>query len=284
MSGRNQILHHCLIDIEFKLRTGEKPHSRLNELLVRWWQRKHGFYSSTEVYCAPRKAGTSTTNMMWTAEDVKGVLNQLGAGWGLCQPSQTNCIEPGKTGPSSGWCGWYPPMSTGTGTAWPMPAMTSPLASGTRTCPGFDGTVPTPEPKPEPKPLPVPLPEPVNCPKDPITSMMCQPGSVIVKGTMPNGCPMSYCKPEKEPFPKPFPEPQPEPWPVPGPYPMPYPVPKIDNCQMLRENVRPYKYEVRRIVRIFVSYQREQKFRKNSRPSSQAQKQTTPRSTNCSPA
>lgn len=198
------------------------------------------FYSPTEVYCAPKKSSSTTGAMtsMWTTEDVRAVLNQLGSGWGLCQPNQPNCIEPGKTGPSSGWCGWYPPVTpSGTAGSMPMPVYYSPNTGSTRTCPSLDGTTPTPEPKP--------VPEPINCPKDNGPVMMCKPGYVIVKEALPNGCPISYCKPEKElpPVPKPFPEP----WPVPGPYPVPYPGPKMDSCQMLRENVRPYKYEIRRI-------------------------------------
>lgn len=99
------------------------------------------FYSSTKAYCEPKKAGS--TMMMWSAADIKAILTKLGAGWGLCSPGNTNCIEPGKTGPSSGWCAWTPPGMWG--------SMGSPLAepNARRTCPSLDDTV-TPPPPPEP--------------------------------------------------------------------------------------------------------------------------------------
>ncbi|MBI4995106.1 hypothetical protein HZC21_05740 [Candidatus Peregrinibacteria bacterium] len=85
------------------------------------------FYSSTKAYCEPKKAGT--TMMMWSAADIKAILAKLGTGWGLCGPGNTNCIEPGKTGPSSGWCAW---MQPGTWTSPPSSTAT------TRTCPSLD--------------------------------------------------------------------------------------------------------------------------------------------------
>lgn len=99
------------------------------------------FYSSTQAYCEKKAGSTSgATGMMWTGEQIKTVLNKLGSGWGLCSPNNTNCIEPGKTGPSSGWCTWYPPGNAGS----PM----SSTADIMRTCPSLDGTTPPP-PAPE---------------------------------------------------------------------------------------------------------------------------------------
>ena len=85
---------------------------------------------------------------MWTAADVKAVLTKLGSGWGLCSPGNTNCIEPGKTGPNSGWCAWMSPGSWGSG----MGSSSDPNAR--RTCPSLDDSVTTPTPTPTPMPVP----------------------------------------------------------------------------------------------------------------------------------
>ncbi|MBI5413256.1 hypothetical protein HZA42_02815 [Candidatus Peregrinibacteria bacterium] len=87
------------------------------------------FYSSSKAYCEPKKVGATMADTMWTSADVKAILNKLGAGWGICRPGDSNCIEPGKTGPSSGWCGWMQPGN-----------YMSPSSNGvgTRTCPSLD--------------------------------------------------------------------------------------------------------------------------------------------------
>ena len=112
------------------------------------------FYSSTQAYCEKKTGATSgAMGMMWTGEEIKAVLNKLGSGWGLCWSGNSNCIEPGKTGQSNGWCSWYPPGTGGTAT--------QPNGS-TRTCPSLDGstTPPTTEPPPIVGQIPLPKPEP----------------------------------------------------------------------------------------------------------------------------
>ncbi|MEK9132130.1 MAG: LamG-like jellyroll fold domain-containing protein [Patescibacteria group bacterium] len=69
------------------------------------------FYSATKAYCEPKKIGSTMEGMMWTSADIKAILNKLGSGWHLCSPNNTNCIEPGESGPSSGWCAWMSPGS-----------------------------------------------------------------------------------------------------------------------------------------------------------------------------
>lgn len=92
------------------------------------------FYSSTKVYCPPKKTGG-----MMTGEEVKEILAKLGSGWGLCRPSDKRCIEPGKTGPSDGWCAWYPA---------PTPSMSSNMMPNSSSntsllaCPDFNGKTP----------------------------------------------------------------------------------------------------------------------------------------------
>lgn len=92
------------------------------------------FYSPSKAYCEKksRTAVAGTAADMWTAAELKAILNKLGAGWGLCRPGEANCIEPGKTGPSTGWCSWMPPGYYG--------GMPNPEVSDTRSCPGFDET------------------------------------------------------------------------------------------------------------------------------------------------
>lgn len=92
------------------------------------------FYTQGKAYCE-KKVGSSM--MMWNGGDIQAVLNRLGSGWGLCKPGSTNCIEPGKTGSSTGWCAWSPATYGGMG------GMTG--TNGTpRTCPALDATVPSP--------------------------------------------------------------------------------------------------------------------------------------------
>lgn len=100
------------------------------------------FYSSTKAYCEPKKVGSSM--MMWTSADIKAILTRLGAGWGLCSSGNTNCIEPGKTGPNNGWCAWTQPGMWSGGSPSSDP-------NAKRTCPSLDESVippPTPEPVP----------------------------------------------------------------------------------------------------------------------------------------
>lgn len=193
------------------------------------------FYSSTQVYCAPKKAGS---NMMWVAADMKEILGRLGSGWGVCRPNEPNCIEPGKTGPSNGWCGWYPPG------AYTMPATN---ANAPRTCPGFDdtGTVtPSPAPKPEPEPKPVQCPATITLPL-----LDCKPGFLPKTKTNSDGCVINECAPIGEVQPKPFPPPAIPPL-IGPPEIMPpgnITLPGYNQCRMLRENNRGNKYEIRRI-------------------------------------
>lgn len=103
------------------------------------------FYSGTQAYCPPKKASSTPTAAMWTGAEIKEVLTKLGPGWGLCNKNSANtqsqCIEPGQTGESSGWCAWWPPNYTG-------PAMTPNSAISTRTCPSLDGDTVLPPPPP----------------------------------------------------------------------------------------------------------------------------------------
>lgn len=105
------------------------------------------FYSTGKVYCAAKKTKpVSGTSWVWTADEIKQVLAELGSGWGLCRSGESNCIEPGKTGPSSGWCAWWPPSQTYTPVTYP----TYSSADTTRTCPSLDGETVV-EKKEEPK-------------------------------------------------------------------------------------------------------------------------------------
>ena len=218
------------------------------------------FYSATQVYCAPKPAG-NTMAYMWSGADVKAVLSKLGSGWGVCNPkpgysSTSKCLEPGQTGGSSDWCGWWPPSSA---------TMYSPMTGTTgssRTCPSLDGSVEPPKPIDPPKPDICPkMPDVTSCPKGqvlvketsaagcvtpvcrpgtevppgpiacsavvPITS--CPPGQTLVRGSI-GDCPNSYCVD------------------IPGP-----PVPPIilppgmNQCRMFREEIRSQKYEIRRV-------------------------------------
>lgn len=58
------------------------------------------------------------------------------AGFRFCRPNDSNCIEPGGTGSSSGWCAWMPPGSGGYNTG------SSGYAATTRTCPPLAGYTP----------------------------------------------------------------------------------------------------------------------------------------------
>lgn len=196
------------------------------------------FYSATQAYCAP-KSGSTTSTMMWTAADVKAVLQKLGAGWGLCSPKTSSwgkCLEPGQTGTSSDWCGWYSPNY--------MPGNTpSGMSIAPRTCPSLDdtGTV-TP-------PTPVVPPVPETCPMAPSVSS-CPKGQVMVTTT--GKCPTTYCKPEVPPGPivPPVVPPVVPPGPIPPvepPYPPMPPVPGMNQCRMIRDEIRPSKYEIRRV-------------------------------------
>lgn len=210
------------------------------------------FYSATQAYCEPKKAATSNTmatSMMWTGAEIKAILTKLGAGWGVCpkNTSTTNggsqCIEPGQTGPNNGWCAWWPPMTTG-GYMNPNPDPNS-----KRTCPSLDdtgtGTITTPTPVVPPKIEPPVPPTKEICPKMPEPTT-CPMGSVIVKDTTPNGCIVTSCRSEKEGM-----QPQPIPMPMPMPPTMiPFPGtpgPGFDQCRMVREEARNYKYEIRNI-------------------------------------
>lgn len=205
------------------------------------------FYSATQAYCEPKKtitSGTSGTSMMWTGAEIKTILSKLGAGWGICPKTVSTtsggsqCIEPGQSGPSSGWCAWWPPMATG-GYMNPNPDPNS-----KRTCPSLDdtgtGTVPTPTPVIGPPKVEPPMPPTKEiCPKSMEAVISCLPGSVIVKETTPNGCVIASCRPEKE-------GPQPPMPPPVGTTPPPFPVGQ-DFCRSVREETRNYKYEIRNI-------------------------------------
>ncbi len=124
------------------------------------------YYTATQVYCPAKKAGSTMMAGMRTAAEILEILTKLGPGWGLCRPGDTNCIEPGKTGSSTGWCAWYPPNQY-------MPPMTS---SGTsRTCPALDATSP----------------EKKICIA--ITPVQCPAGQIQKSGTDANGCATSFC-------------------------------------------------------------------------------------------
>jgi len=97
------------------------------------------YYSASQVYCPPASAN-STTSRMWTGSEVKAVLDSLGSGWGLCRPTDSNCMEPGEQGTYNGWCAWLPPSDTG-----PMPFYDP---STPRTCPGLDEVYPTQQTQP----------------------------------------------------------------------------------------------------------------------------------------
>ncbi|KKU80505.1 MAG: hypothetical protein UY05_C0005G0005 [Candidatus Peregrinibacteria bacterium GW2011_GWA2_47_7] len=96
------------------------------------------FYSQTHVYCAkaPAVSGGGQWQMysMWTGADVKKVLTELGSGWSVCRPEDGSCLEPDETGPSSSWCGWYPPNAGG--------SMMYYNEKGQRVCPGLDSAGP----------------------------------------------------------------------------------------------------------------------------------------------
>lgn len=227
------------------------------------------FYSKTEVYCAPKKSGTGTaTYMMFTAQDVKDILAKLGSGWGLCRPQyasatsttySSQCIEPGQTGPSNGWCGWYPPMVGPM--PMPMPYSTSPSSSSipTRTCPGLDGdTTPPPPPPPPPPQPPGPPPKPDMCPKMPDFAG-CPVGQILKRWTNADGCSGTYCESER---PNRCPvysqRPQCGPYDIINEFVTPEgckmiqcvpkpgdPKPNFDMCRNLREQNRSYKHEIR---------------------------------------
>ncbi|MFA6521515.1 MAG: hypothetical protein WCT53_03980 [Candidatus Gracilibacteria bacterium] len=93
------------------------------------------FYSQSKAYCEKksRTAAAGSVADMWTAAELKTILGRLGTGWGLCRPGESNCIEPGKSGSSTGWCAWMPPGYYG--------ALSSSAAASTRSCPGFDEKV-----------------------------------------------------------------------------------------------------------------------------------------------
>ncbi|MEK7544599.1 MAG: hypothetical protein AAB551_00540 [Patescibacteria group bacterium] len=177
------------------------------------------FWSSTQGYCAPKKAGTTTgtTMGMMTAGDIKEILTKLGAGWGLCRPSDTNCIEPGKTGSSSGWCAWYAPGNY-------MPSTMMGTGS-VRTCPSLDEGTTNVSAKVEPV-----KPEPAKP-----TEMIKIDQTVKPEITI---------DPQKVPMP-----PSPElVTPVPPEFQMtqsPYQI-GFDQCRMMREQNRNSKYEISR--------------------------------------
>ncbi|MBI5753612.1 hypothetical protein HZA40_00520 [Candidatus Peregrinibacteria bacterium] len=218
------------------------------------------FYSATQAYCEPKKAGSAT--MMWSSADIKAILAKLGAGWGVCPKGGTTngasqCIEPGTTGPSNGWCGWWPPN-----------AMTSYSPSnggnsGTRTCPGFDDGTPTPTPipvkeicPPSPSVSSCPIgqhieksPGTVNCPgstyckedlkKPPfcpaIAAVPCKEGQTYENRVSENGCNVPYCVDIKN-----------QPPTVQTPVPLPI-YPQYDNCRMAKDQARGYKYEIKQL-------------------------------------
>lgn len=101
------------------------------------------FYSSTQAYCPPKKAGgNAPISMMYTAEEIKAILARLGEGWGLCAPGERECGEPGET-ITGGWCAWWPPNYMG-------PGYTNPGSS--RTCPPLDEAVAEVPPPPVDEP------------------------------------------------------------------------------------------------------------------------------------
>lgn len=134
------------------------------------------FHNATtkQAYCPPTRSGGF---MAWDGPSVKAILNKLGSGWGLCEPGDSKCIEPGKTGPSDSWCGWMQPNS--------VAAMTPP-PGGTRKCPSLDDVIP-------------PGPDPQNCPitLNPAVAS-CLPGHIMQTSTNPDGCPVTKCVPEPE--------------------------------------------------------------------------------------
>lgn len=131
------------------------------------------FYSATQAYCEKKlMSATTTAAMMWTDADVKAVIAKLGAGWGFCAPGNTNCIEPGKTGPATGWCGWMPPMSAGNY------SNMNTATSGTRTCPALDGVTVVTPPK-------------TTCPLAP--AIMCAIGLTAQTSINADGCSVTVC-------------------------------------------------------------------------------------------
>jgi hypothetical protein len=183
------------------------------------------FYSSTKVYCAPKKSGT--TMGMMNASDIKETLAKLGTGWGLCRSGETQCIEPGKSGPSNGWCAWYSPNS------YMMPYSSSSTGS-TRTCPALDDAKVEEPTKSVPTIDQPTQPEPNICPKMPEMTN-CPDGQLLQHKTDRNGCSYAYCSGEGNV--KPYPDM------------MPYPQ-GGDQCRMIREENRGNKYEIRRLEEV----------------------------------
>ncbi len=165
------------------------------------------FYSATQAYCAPRTSSGSASlpaMMMWTSADVKGVLQKLGSGWGLCSPKNMStsgkCLEPGQTGSSSDWCGWWPPNSMGgnmTGTTG-------------RTCPALDDTTPV---------------------ATPVTTLPVKQTPVVPQPALPIMLVQPMVTPPV----------------VPVDVPMPPLFPNSNQCRMVRDEIRPVKYEIRKV-------------------------------------
>ena len=175
------------------------------------------FYSATRAYCAPRTiVGGSTlpSMMMWTSADVKAVLQKLGSGWGFCSPKNMStsgkCLEPGQTGSSNDWCGYWPPNSN-----------SGNMASQTvRICPSLDDTATVAQPT---STTTMPTVTPV-----PTTTQPILPTPVILP--LPSTT--------KQTPPVPFPALPLSMMPV---------FSDSNQCRNIREEIRPTKYEIRRV-------------------------------------